>query len=546
MMKAQPSVRDTASFQNGVLPAILNEDAFWPAEPSNVEETGLSEVFLETLMCQLLLGVGSMSGRKSAERLGLPYAIIEPQLAQLRVRQLVTHARSAPLNDYYYSLTENGQRRAQAQQKLCSYSGPAPVPLIDYVLSVEAQSSHFDPITRDVLIKALQGVTFEPAWLDLLGPAINSNAGVFLYGPPGNGKTTLAKCLTACRSQEIWIPHAIIDDGMIIKLFDASYHQAPSKDSAKSLFAAQEFDRRWVRIRRPTVVVGGELTLDNLEIRHDPRSNTCEAPLQMKSNCGCLLIDDFGRQRVAPAELLNRWIVPLESRNDFLTLPTGKKISVPFQQIILFSTNLQPEELVDEAFMRRVPFKIEIGDPSQAEFVEIFRRSCEALGFTWRPDVVEQLLDKHYRSKGRNLRRCHPRDLLQQVKSLCVYRGERPDLRIEFLDLACKNYFGASPLPGQHSANRATPSAAKPLLSVPLVQPPLAELPSLPSRTQPLATPPDSSVHPLALGNPLVATPKSQPADAPANMRSSIARPIPPSAIPSGTSIASHLALDSQ
>lgn len=468
-MRTPIGVRDTHSFKGDALPAILNEDAFWPTEPQNLAEAGLSEVFVENLICQILMNIGTLSGRKIAEKVGLPFGIIEPQLAQMRVRQIVAHARSAPLNDFYYSLTENGQKRTIGNQKICSYSGPAPVPLMDYVLSVEAQASHFDPITRAHLLKAVQGVTFEESWLDLLGPAVNSNSGIFLYGPPGNGKTTLAKCLTACRSQEIWIPHAIIDDGMVIKFFDASYHHPSSSTQGKNgLMAVQEYDRRWMRIRRPTVVVGGELTLDNLEIRHDPRSNTCEAPLQMKSNCGCMLIDDFGRQRVAPEQLLNRWIVPLESRHDFLTLPTGKKICVPFEQIILFSTNLQPEQLVDEAFMRRVPFKIEINDPSRAEYLEIFKRTCESMGMVWRSDIVEQLLDKQYRLKGRPLRRCHPRDLLNQVKSLCAYRGERPEMRLEYLELACKNYFGSGNLPGQlppipaSGANQPQPVIARP------------------------------------------------------------------------------------
>ncbi len=179
-------------------------------------------------------------------------------------------------------------------------------------------------------------------------------------------------------------------------------------------------------------------------MRHDPRSNTSEAPIQLKSNCGCLLIDDFGRQRVEPAELLNRWIVPLESRIDYLTLSTGKKINVPFEQTIIFSTNLQPESLVDEAFLRRVPFKIEIGDPSREEYMELFRRGCEAMSIQWRPDVVDQLIAKHYHLAKRPLRRCHPRDLLAQVKALSAYHGERPELRMEYLDKACSNYFGSS------------------------------------------------------------------------------------------------------
>jgi hypothetical protein len=437
--------RDTATIVGDVLPSILNEDAFWPAEPRTIQEAGIPELMGESLICQQLLNAGSLSGRNLSERIGLPYVLIEQQLAGMRVRQLISHARPAPLNDFYYTLTDNGQKRALGHQKVCSYSGPAPVPLSDYVLSVEAQSSNYEPITENQLRAALSGVTYDPSWLDFLGPAVNSTSGIFLYGAPGNGKTTLAKCLTACRGQEIWIPHAIIDDGNIIKLFDASYHlPSGSMSTSARIVASREHDRRWIRIRRPTVVVGGELTLDNLEVRHDSRSNTCEAPLQLKSNCGCLLIDDFGRQRVAPAELLNRWIVPLESKIDYLTLPTGKKISVPFEQTILFSTNLQPESLVDEAFMRRVPFKIEIGDPSHGEYTELFRRACEASSIHWRPDVIEAFIQSQYTSLGRPLRRCHPRDLLAQVAALSAYRSERAELRMDYLQMACRNYFGSS------------------------------------------------------------------------------------------------------
>lgn len=424
------------------VPAFLGDDQYWPDEPRNIEDTGLSPTLVDSIICQILSARGSLPGRTLAEAVGLPFGMIEARLSDLRSRQILTHARSAPLNDFYYGLTESGHNRTLQLQKSMIYTGPAPVPLADYLLSVEAQANQYDPIERQDLMEALSGISYESRWLDFLGPAVNSTGGIFLYGSPGNGKTTLAKCLTALKGKHIWIPHAIIDDGNIIKVFDAAYHTPASKDSNDSLVDSSSVDRRWIRVERPTVIVGGELTLDNLEIRHDARSNTCEAPLQVKSNCGSLLIDDFGRQRVAPEDLLNRWIIPLENRLDYLTLPTGKKISVPFEQTVIFSTNLLPQDLVDEAFLRRVPFKIEIADPSPQEFMVIFQRACAAMGFPWRPDVVKQLITGYFLANNRPLRRCYARDLLKQVKAYCVYRGEPCDIRIEYLQHACRNYFG--------------------------------------------------------------------------------------------------------
>jgi predicted ATPase with chaperone activity len=228
------------------------------------------------------------------------------------------------------------------------------------------------------------------------------------------------------------------------------------RSETDNLFAAQEYDHRWIRIRRPSVIVGGELTMDGLEIRHDVRSNTCEAPLQLKSNGGCLQIDDFGRQQIAPAELLNRWIVPLESRQDYLALPTGKKICVPFEQITIFSTNLEPDQLVDEAFMRRVPFKIYVGNPSVEEFVDLFKRVCESSEIPWSMDAVERLIDKHYRRANRSFRRCHARDLVHQIKCLCAYRGEPAELTNQNIDQAVRNYFGNSADSAKGNADSGT------------------------------------------------------------------------------------------
>jgi hypothetical protein len=221
---------------------------------------------------------------------------------------------------------------------------------------------------------------------------------------------------------------------------DAFHLPAPVPENGEQLFKSQDWDRRWLRIQRPTVIVGGELVMDNLEVRHDPRSNISEAPLQMKSNCGCLLIDDFGRQRIAPEELLNRWIIPLENRYDYLTLSTGKKIQVPFEQLIVFSTNINPADLVDEAFLRRVPYKIFVDDPSPEEYRRLVKAVCEQLGFAFVPEAVDHLL-AFYERTGRQLRRCHPRDLLSQVRSFCVYRRKPMVLSPEYLDQACRSYF---------------------------------------------------------------------------------------------------------
>ena len=259
---------------------------------------------------------------------------------------------------------------------------------------------------------------------------------MFLYGAPGNGKSTLARRITSCFGQEIWVPHAIIDGRQIITLFDPAYHRQVEQPANNA-----SYDSRWVRVRRPTVVVGGELTLDNLEIRHDPVSNVSEAPLQMKSNCGCLLIDDFGRQRISPEELLNRWIVPLENKHDFLTLPTGKKIQVPFEQLIIFSTNLEPSDLVDEAFLRRIPYRIELRDPTEQEFSWLFQIAAESTGCFFDSEAVEYLLREHYHKQGRPLRRCHARDLLLQVRNYCTYNDLPFEMQPDHFDRVAKRFF---------------------------------------------------------------------------------------------------------
>ena len=437
------AIHETQSVDVGMLGSLLTDDTFWPTETQSISETGLSESFIEGLLLKSVLSIGTLSGRNVSEFLGLPFKVIDPLLDSMRTRKLLAHVRPAPFNDYYYSLTELGQNRAHGHMKQCSYVGPAPVPLSDYVLSVEAQAAGLEPVTQEQLREALAKISYEDDLLDFLGPAINSNTGLFLFGEPGNGKTTIAKCLTHCLGQEIWIPHAVLDDGNLIKLQDDAFHNpAPVPETQGNIIKQQEWDRRWLRIQRPTVMVGGELTMENLEVRHDPRSNLCEAPLQMKSNCGCLLIDDFGRQRIAPEELLNRWIVPLENKCDFLTLPTGKKIQIPFEQMLIFSTNLDPGDLVDEAFLRRVPYKIFVGDPSPVEYRQLMKAVATQMGFPETPEAAEFLL-AFYKKRERSPRRCHPRDLLKQVESFCRYRQLPLAIRPDYLERACQSYFSS-------------------------------------------------------------------------------------------------------
>ena len=431
---------DIQENRGDLLAALLSEESFRPTAPRTLEETGLSISLIESLVIKHLSLVGTCSGRNIAKHVCLPFGIMEDLFQTLRSRRIIAHSGSAPVNDYFYGLTEQGRERAQALLNVCGYTGAAPVPLTDYVLSVDAQTIRAEAPKRSQLEKAFSDISIDPVLFESLGPAVNSGAGLFLYGAPGNGKSTLARRITMCFGQEIWVPQTLVEDGQLIKLYDAAYHETVRIEE-DGIIKAAEHDRRWMKVRRPTVVVGGELTLDNLEIRHDPNSNVSEAPLQMKSNCGCLLIDDFGRQRVEPAELLNRWIVPLEARLDFLTLSTGKKIQVPFEQLIIFSTNLEPADLVDDAFLRRIPYKIEIGDASEEEFHELFKLYARTFSCKYDPDAVDYLVKTHYRPLNRPLRRCHPRDLLSQILNYCTYNDLQMEMRPEYFDGVVKSYF---------------------------------------------------------------------------------------------------------
>jgi DNA-binding PadR family transcriptional regulator len=422
-------------------PGGYREDEFIPKEPCSLREAGLTDSEVESLVLKTLLSRGDAVGRDVADQVKLPFLLIEEVLRQLKTDQLVVYRGSAAMNDYVYQLTDLGRERARRHVAQCTYFGSAPVALNDYIESVEAQSLETQHPTRDDLERAFEDLLINVQMLSRLGPAVNSGRGLFLYGAPGNGKTSIAERVTRAFGQTIWIPRAIGVDGEIMRLFDRMNHEEMPLDKAGGLLDQSKIDKRWVRIRRPTIVVGGELTMDNLEVTSNTSTGISEAPMQLKSNCGTLVVDDFGRQRMSTDELLNRWIVPLEKRYDYLNMANGKKIQVPFDQLIIFSTNLEPRDLVDDAFLRRIPYKIEVHDPSEDEFRELFRMMCGSLAISYNDEAVEYLIETHFLNTGRAFRCCQPRDLLLQVRNHCRYEKTIPKLTRESLDFAVENYF---------------------------------------------------------------------------------------------------------
>ena len=429
---------------NAVPPEVTTEssdDSFLPPEPKSFEEAGLTATQIEELIMKCLLARGDAEGRQVAEQIKIPFALVDQLLRQLKQEQMVIYRDQAQVNDYRYQLTDHGRERARRYANDCSYYGAAPVSLRAYVESVKAQSlTQLNPTQTD-LQRAFADLLINQKMFEKLGPAINSGRGMFLFGYSGNGKTSIAERITKCFGDHIWMPRAIGVDGEIIRVFDPNHHEEIPIHSGSGLLAETQFDKRWVRVRRPTIIVGGELTMDHLELRLNTATSINESPIQMKSNCGTLVIDDFGRQRMRTDELLNRWIVPLEKRYDFLNLPSGKSIQVPFDQLVVFSTNLEPKDLVDDAFLRRIPYKIEVENPSEDEFIELFKIMTPIMGMEYNEEIVRHLIEKHYKSVDRPFRCCQPRDLLLQVKNLALYEGKPPTLTEERLDFAVSNYF---------------------------------------------------------------------------------------------------------
>ena len=439
---SRPADTSTRASENKVIGFQPSRDEPWrPAEPTDFYESRINETLLEAIIYRFLKNIGECEGRKIAEQVRLPFNMITPILDRLKMEQRVAYKSSTATNDYIYVLTESGREIARSLAMDCTYFGACPVDLNDYVISVKKQTIEGQYPKKPDLLRAFQDLLISPDMLLRLGPAVASGRGMFLFGFPGNGKTSIAERVTAAFGKYLWIPRAIEIDGAVLRVFDPMNHEIAMPENNGGILNDGGFDARWVRIKRPTIVAGGELTMEMLEVQSNSESNISEAPLQLKSNCGTLVIDDFGRQKMRVDELLNRWIVPLEKRYDFLNMSNGKKIQVPFDQLVIFSTNLEPKDLVDDAFLRRIPYKIEVPNPPEADFRKLFVIMCKVLKMPYNAEAIDYLIKTHYLPVDRPFRNCQPRDLLLQVRNFCMYNDLKVELKNEYFDFACSNYF---------------------------------------------------------------------------------------------------------
>jgi len=408
-------------------------------QPKSVEELDIPQNILIDILLRLLYTEGNVDFRRMSQVMRVPHAL-EQVLEWLRKEHLVEVSQSSasygPLN-YIYKLTGGGEERARESMERCQYIGPVPVPVHRYNQAIEIQTSGPRMVTPEQVNDALKGLVLPDDFHRKIGPAINSAASLFLYGPPGNGKTTISLQISQLISgtEPIWIPYALTAGGQIIQIYDRLFHEEIEKESKANM------DGRWGLFKRPSVVVGGEMKIDALDLRFDPLANFYEAPLQLKANGGVFLIDDFGRQQASPIDLLNRWIMPLENGVDYLRLRTGQTLVIPFRALIIFCTNLDPFHLADEAFFRRIQMKVGVFNPDEPTYKRIVQNVCRQLNITFDITSYEHLIEKWYREDKRPLQAVHPRDILSIVNAICFYEKSLIQLTPELIDQACEIYF---------------------------------------------------------------------------------------------------------
>jgi hypothetical protein len=409
-----------------------------PPVPLKVENTGLDFGFLADLALKTVYADANCTTERAAEKMKLSLPVTQDLLQHLYREKFVEVRGLVSYGNNRYGLLDRGFQRSQQLLAINAYIGAAPVSLQAYTEMVLRQSAARDVVDPDAVRDAMSELVLSQPTVQTLGLVASSRRSLFLSGPAGNGKTAIAVALHQAQRGDIWIPHAIEVDGQVIKVFDLHNHQPAAVQGV------ERFDERWIKIKRPIVIVGGEMTIETMDLIYSPTVRFYEAPFQMKSNGGTLVIDDFGRQRVDPHDLLNRWIVPLEGRIDYLTLHTGKKIAVPFEQLLIFATNLNPADLVDDAFLRRMGYRLYITPPDKEMYTSIFQQYVENNGFLYEPARLEYLY-RLYAADKRPLRACEPRDLIQRCADICRYENRDWLLTDDLLRLAWQNYFGGAP-----------------------------------------------------------------------------------------------------
>jgi len=421
------------------------DDLFVPPVPQTIAQTGLPASLIEQLILKILYFEAEMLGRDLALALGLKFSLIDETLEYLKRARLVEVKRSSGFGNVsaQFAVSEAGRARAREYLEQNQYSGRAPIPIAQYIEAVRSQRASQGWLTKDALAGAFRHMVITDLMLTKMGPAVNSGKSFLIYGQPGNGKTCLAHALSHIAQPYVYVPYAVEAQGVIILVFDPIHHRRADdgEESITSLALEPTHDGRWARCRRPFIVTGGELTLDMLDLSYNPSARVYDAPFQLKANNGIYLIDDFGRQKVTTAELLNRWIVPMDRHVDYLTFHTGGKVEAPFETFLIFSTNLHPDKLGDEAFLRRIQYKMFLKNPSPQEFREIWQLFCLNQNLYCPATLLDSFVEKHYTRTGKRFRRCHPRDIITHASDLIRFERLPFELNEEILDRAFESCF---------------------------------------------------------------------------------------------------------